>query len=96
MFGIVSRFVMIISFSSVRTLTMPPSPNDNMGQIDLNPEKDASSTLDMIDRECRLMMSLSHPNIVRLQEVRTSNVDVSFLAICVHLPAPVPRLDIVI
>lgn len=38
-------------------------------QIDLDAIKDSPSCLRMIERECRTMMSLSHPNIVRLQEV---------------------------
>ncbi|CAM9822843.1 unnamed protein product [Ectocarpus sp. 6 AP-2014] len=38
-------------------------------QIDLHAIKDSPSSLRMIERECRTMMTLSHPNIVRLQEV---------------------------
>ncbi|CAM9352916.1 unnamed protein product [Hapterophycus canaliculatus] len=38
-------------------------------QIDLDAVKDSPSAQRMIERECRTMMALSHPNIVRLQEV---------------------------
>eukprot|EP00752_Nemacystus_decipiens_P001784 g1724.t1 len=38
-------------------------------QIDLDAIKDSPSSLRMVERECRTMMSLAHPNIVRLQEV---------------------------
>lgn len=44
-------------------------PRSKSPQIDLDAIKDSPSSLRMIERECRTMMSLSHPNIVRLQEV---------------------------
>ncbi|CAM9304960.1 unnamed protein product [Laminaria digitata] len=38
-------------------------------QCDLTAANNAKSAIAMCERECRIMMSLSHPNIVRLQEV---------------------------
>lgn len=68
----------------VRSLLLPPFQNfktlrlrllcgnvnhHQSPQIDLDAIKDSPSSIRMIERECRTMMSLSHPNIVRLQEV---------------------------
>ncbi|CAN0066846.1 unnamed protein product, partial [Sphacelaria rigidula] len=51
-------------------------------QIDLTATKDDPAVMKMLENECNTMMALSHPNIVRLQEVyRPTSGDAMYLVL---------------